>query len=113
MKVGVAFLLVCSCGCVQWPAVSMRVRARFERGERTARRALEARVDCGWSLGNAPARRDAQEPLAAFADDGAWLERDSLPCEVARACAWEARERGAALAALAPDVSSIHEGEAP
>jgi hypothetical protein len=113
MKVGVAFLLVWSCGCVQLPAVSMRVRARFERGERSARRSLEARVDCGWSLGNAPRRRDVQEPLAAFAEDGPWLEREALPCEVARACAWEDRERGAALAALMPDASTSHEGEAP
>lgn len=113
MKVGVAFLLVWSCGCVQLPAVSMRVRARFERGERSARRSLEARVDCGWSLGNAPGPRDLQEPLAAFAADDSWLAREALPCEVARACAWEARERGAALAALVPDASSIHEGGAP
>lgn len=114
MKLRGAFLLVGLIGCVQLPAVSVRMRARFEQGELHARRALEARVDCGWALDSSALHRTRGAATEGGPEPSApWLERDLAPCNVARACAWEMRERDAALAALVPEASSFSEGEAP
>jgi hypothetical protein len=113
MKLRGAFLLVGLVGCVQLPAVSVRMRASFAQGELHARRSLEARVDCGWALDSSAARMRGAAAEREPEPSAPWLEPDLVTCDLARACAWELRERGAALAALVPEANSFSEGEAP
>lgn len=102
MKRMLAALLVCStCACVPLPSVSLRVRTRVQHTQTRSTHALEARVDCGWSL----------EPrMPAHAAPAAGSERlpgsdlppaiDALPCQQPSVCSWAAQQRDAALAAL-------------
>jgi hypothetical protein len=102
MRLALPLLVVLLASCVQLPSVSLRVRARFERTESRSARALEARVDCGWSFERSAARaglvgHEHDGPLSPEHDARAF---EPSPCTVASACAWERNSRSAALAAV-------------
>jgi hypothetical protein len=102
MRLAVSLLVALLAGCVQLPSVSLRVRARFERTESRSARALEARVDCGWSFDRNARHAGLVGPehdLAPEAQRDA-RAREPSPCTAAAACAWERDSRTAALSAV-------------
>jgi hypothetical protein len=103
LVVSLLVALLASCvGCVQLPSVSLRVRARFERTESRSARALEARVDCGWSFERSARLAGLVAPEHELAPQAQPDPRahEPSPCTVAAACAWERDSRTAALSAV-------------
>ena len=112
MRLAVALLLWAICGCAPLPAVSLRVRARYQHDQRRTVRTYEARVDCGWSLETRAARGAEPEASETGRDRrDSWL--GAAPCTVPPACAWEASARERVLAAYAPEASRPTPGESP
>src|SRR5262245_25383468 len=107
MRLALALLLLGSCGCAPLPTVALRVRARLQPTQRRRAGTFEARIDCGWAFergaaSGATAAEPAPETTAA--SESAASPLAAVPCEIPRACAWEAVERERAL---------IARGEAP